>query len=79
MKIPEFPELSHRQADTIIAIVFVIGFIIGLPIVIFVTHLTDHQFYVSHKQECLSHNGNWREEKNWKGEFSWSCNYEEVK
>lgn len=79
MKIPEFPELTHRQADTIIAIIFVIVFIIGLPVVVFTTHLSDHHFYITQKQECLSNNGNWKEEKNWNGEFSWSCNYRGVK
>lgn len=79
MKIPEFPELTHRQVDAIISIIFAIGFIIGFPVMMFCERFSDHQFYVSQKQECLSHNGNWKEEKGRNGEFSWSCNYIGIK
>lgn len=75
MKIPEFPELTHRQADTIITIIFVIGFFILVPIFMISQHLAEHQFYVSHKQECIAQKGTWNEKKDRNGDFTWSCKY----
>lgn len=74
MTIPEFPELTERQANTIISIM-VICFIILLPVIMISLDLAHRQFYAYHKQECLSHKGTWKEEMNNDKNFSWSCNY----
>lgn len=75
MKIPEFPQLTSRQTEMIMACIFFIFIFFLFPISLIFGHISDHQFYVSHKQECLSQNGNWKEETDRNGRFSWSCNY----
>ena len=73
MKIPELPELTHRQADTILYTLAFIFIIFILPITVWATQIRDHQFYLSRRAECISQGGRWEEGKNKNSDFIWSC------
>lgn len=79
MKIPEMPELTHKQADMIMYILGFIFIIVILPISAALTQIRDHQFYMSHRTECISQGGQWEEGKDKNNNFSWSCKLNRVK
>lgn len=74
MKIPEFPELSPRQFETIMTIICIIG-MIAFVLTAMYQNVSSHKFYETHRADCLAHHGVWNERMEKWEKFTWSCTY----